>query len=80
MLGYIKKRFFTEITFFSYNALNVNSLGCASINNQECKTRAKIININNFILLVLKQINAVEVVIISMIHMLNCVFQMLLKT
>ena len=33
--------------FFSYNILNVNSLECVSMNNQECKTRTKIININN---------------------------------
>ena len=47
MLGFIKKCFFTAITFFSYNVLNINSLKCGSINNQECKTRTKIININN---------------------------------
>ena len=32
--------------FFSYNLLNVNSLECASMNNQECKIRPEIININ----------------------------------
>ena len=47
MVGCIKKCFFTAITFFSYNVLNVNSSECVSMNNQECKTRAKIININN---------------------------------
>ena len=46
MLGFIKKCFFTAITFFSYNVLNVSSLECISMNNQECKTRTKIININ----------------------------------
>ena len=35
------------MTFFSFNPLNVNSLECVSINNQKCKTRTKIININN---------------------------------
>ena len=35
------------MTFFKYNLLNVNSLECVSMNNQECKTRTKIININN---------------------------------
>ena len=38
--------FFTAITFFSYNVLNVNSLECVSMNNQECKTRTEIINLN----------------------------------
>ena len=35
------------MTFFSYNVLNVNSLECVSMNSQKCKTRTKIININN---------------------------------
>ena len=39
MFGFIKKKFFTAITFFSYNILNVNSLECVSMNNQECKIR-----------------------------------------
>ena len=33
------------MTFFNFN--QSNSLECASINNQECKTRTKLININN---------------------------------
>ena len=47
MLGFIKKCFFTAMTFFSYNVLNASSLECVSMNNQECKTRTKIINTNN---------------------------------
>ena len=39
------------------------------MNNQECKVRP-----------VLKQVNAVVFVTISIIHMQNCVFLMLLKT
>ena len=31
------------MTFFSFNVLNVNSLECVSINNQECKIRSEII-------------------------------------
>ena len=36
------------MTFFSYNVLNVNvkSLKCVSMNNQECKIRSKIVNVN----------------------------------
>ena len=34
------------MTFFSSNVLNVDSLECASMNNQECKIRSKIINVN----------------------------------
>ena len=46
MFGFIKRESLTAITFFSFNPLNVNSLECVSIKNQECKTRTKIININ----------------------------------
>ena len=35
------------MAFFSFNPSNVNSLQCVSMNNQECKTRTKIISINN---------------------------------
>ena len=46
MLGFIKKCFFIAITFFSYNVLNLNSLECVSMINQEGKIRSEIININ----------------------------------
>ena len=44
---FIKKCFFTAMAFFSYTVLNVNSLECLSMNNQECKIRTEIINLNN---------------------------------
>ena len=47
MFRCVKQVFLTTMTFFSYNVLNVNSLGCVSMNNQECKTRTKIQNTNN---------------------------------
>ena len=37
---------FTAMAFFSCNVLNVNSLECVSIDNQECKIRSEIINVN----------------------------------
>ena len=84
MFGFVQKMFFVAMIIFSFNVLNVNSLECVSMNNQECKTRTKIINTNNnepvFYPFSIKKINAVEVVEISMIHMLNCVFLILLKT
>ena len=46
MLGFIKKCFITAITFFGYNALNVNSLECVLLNNQECTMRSEIINVS----------------------------------
>ena len=39
MLRYIKKCFFTAITFFSSNLLNINFLECVSMNNQDCQIR-----------------------------------------
>ena len=44
MFGFIKKCFFTAMTFF--NLSNVNSLECVSMNNQEGKIRTEIINLN----------------------------------
>ena len=48
MVGFIKKKKkkFTAIIFFSFNILNVNSLNCVSMNNQECQIRSEIINVN----------------------------------
>ena len=46
MVGFIKNAFSTTMTFFNFNPSNVNSLEWVSMNNQECKTRTKIININ----------------------------------
>ena len=46
IFGFIKKCFFTVMTFFNFNLSNVNSLKCVSMNNQECKIKPEIININ----------------------------------
>ena len=53
IFGFIKKCFFTAVTFFNFNlsnvnfnVSNVNSLDCVSMNNQECKIRPEMININ----------------------------------
>ena len=39
--------FFTAMTFFSSKTLNANALECVSMNNQECKIRSGIINVNS---------------------------------
>ena len=46
MFGFIKKCFFTTMKLFSFNVLNLNSLECVSMNNQECKIRSEMINVN----------------------------------
>ena len=47
MFEFIRQVFVVAITFFRFNPLGVNSLECVSMNNQGCKRRAKIIDINN---------------------------------
>ena len=47
MFGFIKKMFFAAMPFFGCSVLNVNPLKCVSMNNQHCKIRTKIIDINN---------------------------------
>ena len=45
MLGFIKKCFFTGLAFLS-TLTSVNLLSCISMNNQECKVRPQIVNVN----------------------------------
>ena len=45
MLRFLKKVFTTMATFF--NLSHVNLLECISMNNQDCKARSKIIDVNN---------------------------------
>ena len=80
MFGFIKKIFSTTLLFLS-SLVSTTPLSCISIINQACKVRPEIINLNSnepyFIFLLLKQINVVAAVTISMIHMQKCVFLML---
>ena len=46
MFRFVKKVFFVGLTTLS-GFTNVSSLKCISMNNQECKARPEIININN---------------------------------
>ena len=53
------------------------------MNNQECKVRPEIVNVNSekpVFYPLLKKVNAVIVVTISIIHMQKCLFLMILKT
>ena len=47
MFGFIKKVFVVTMTFFGCNVLNVNPLKCVSMNNQMCKIKPQMININS---------------------------------
>ena len=75
MFGFIKRCFFIRLAFLSV-LTSLHLLSCISMNNQECRIRPQIVNVNSeepaFSLLILKQVNAVVVVTISIIHMQNC--------
>ena len=46
MFGLVKKVFFTAMKFFGFSPSNINSLEYVSMENQECKIRPEIINVN----------------------------------
>ena len=46
MLGFIKKCFFTGLKFLSA-LTDINLLSCILMNNQECKVRPQIVNVNS---------------------------------
>ena len=45
MFGFIKRCFFTGLVFLS-TLTGINSLSCISMNNQECKVKPQIVNVN----------------------------------
>ena len=47
MFGFIKMCFFAAMMLFNCNELNAIPLKCVSMNNQECKIRPEVININS---------------------------------
>ena len=47
MFGFIKKVFIAAMKFFNFNLFSENSLECVSMNNQECKARPKMIDVNS---------------------------------
>ena len=46
VFGFVKKVFFTGLTILS-NFTNTNFLSCISMNNQACKARPEIVNVNS---------------------------------
>ena len=50
IFGFVKKVFFVGLTilssFTNANSLNAIPLSCISMNNQECKTRPQVVNVN----------------------------------
>ena len=47
MFGFVKQIFISAMMFFGCNLSSVNPLKCISMNNQECKVRPQIVNVNS---------------------------------
>ena len=45
--GFVKQILISAMMFFGCNLPNVNSWKCISMNNQECKVRPQIVNVNS---------------------------------
>ena len=88
--GFVKKVLFIGLTILSdctnANSLNAISMSYISMNNQECKTRPQVVNVNGdepeffpffYNCFFWKQVNVMVVVIILTIHMQHFVFLML---
>ena len=46
MFRFVKRIFVLTMMFFGFNLSNINPLECVSMNNQECKVRPEIVNVN----------------------------------
>ena len=70
---------FTGLALLS-TLTGMNLLSCISMNNQECKVRRQIVNVNGddpvFFLIALKQVNAAVVAATSIVNSKNCVYLM----
>ena len=47
MFGFVKQIFVSAMMFFGCNLSCVNPLECVWMNNQECKVRPEIVNVNS---------------------------------
>ena len=47
MFGFVKRIFVSAIRFFGCNLSSVNPLESVLMNNQECKARPEIVNVNS---------------------------------
>ena len=47
MFRFVKRIFVSTLMFFGCNLSSVNPLECVSMNNQECKVRPEIVNVNS---------------------------------
>ena len=47
MFGFVKQIFILTMMFFGCNVSSVNPLECVSMNNQKCRVRPEIVNVNS---------------------------------
>ena len=47
MFGFVKRIFVSIMMFFGCNLSSVNPLECVLMNNQECKVRPEVVNVNS---------------------------------
>ena len=47
MFGFVKRIFVSTMMFFGCSLSSVNPLECVSMNNEECKVRPEIVNVNS---------------------------------
>ena len=47
MFGFVKRIFVSAMMFFGCNLSSVNPLECISMNNQGCKIRPEVVNVNS---------------------------------
>ena len=47
MFAFVKEIFVLVMMFFGCNLSSLNPLECVSMNNQECKVRPEIVNVNS---------------------------------
>ena len=47
MFSFVKQIFVSAMIFFGCNLSSVNPLECVSMNNQECRVRPEIVNVNS---------------------------------
>ena len=47
MFEFVKRILVSAMIFFGCNLTSINPLECVSMNNQECKVRQEIVNVNS---------------------------------
>ena len=57
MFRFVKRIFVSAMMFFGCSLSSVNPLKCVSMNNQECKVRPEIVNVNSVLFSIIFTVN-----------------------